>query len=65
MDNFFKHVFRLRDQRRTAVDEKRRVSVLISNSNCIGTTSNLFCDKWARTSATDLSATKKPDDNRA
>ena len=59
MDRFFKHVLRIRDQRRTAVDQKRRVKSLVANSNCIGTTNNLFCDKWTRTFATDLKATKK------
>lgn len=65
MDRFFKHILRLRDQRRTAVDEKRRVSVLVASSNCIGTTNNLFCDKWTGTSATDLTTPKKPDSDRA
>ena len=65
MHNFFEQVFRFWNQRRKAVDEERRVSALIANSNCIGTTSNLFCDKWSRASSENLRTTKKPDSNRA
>ena len=42
MDKIFKHMDRLREQRRAAAIEERRNRVLLANSNCYGTTADLF-----------------------
>lgn len=54
MDTFFEQILRFWKLRRTAVERKRRISNLVANSNCIGTTANLFRNKWSRTAAGDL-----------
>ena len=54
MDEFFKKMFRLRQGHRAAVERKRRIANLVSNSNCIGTTAHLFNSEWSRAVTGDL-----------
>lgn len=59
MDQLFKRMLRFRELRRAAAERKRRISNLVANSNCIGTTANLFRDEWARAIARNLKTNKK------
>lgn len=59
MDQLFKRMLRFRELRRAAAERKRRISNLVANSNCIGTTAHLFRDDWARTIARNLKINKK------
>lgn len=64
MDRLVKQIFRFWQQRRATFERKRRISNLVANSNCIGTTANLFNDDRPRAITGDLMAEKKPDCNR-
>lgn len=59
MDTIFKQIFRFRELRRAAAERKRRINNLVANSNCIGTTANLFRDEWARAIARDVKKARR------
>lgn len=59
MDEFFKKMFRLRQGHRAAVERKRRIANLVSNSNCIGNTAHLFNCNRPRAVTGDLITQKK------
>lgn len=59
MDRFIKHILRFWKSRREAADRKRRISNLVNNSNCFGTTSILFRSNGTRAAARDLIEHKK------
>lgn len=64
MDGSFKRLLRFRELRRIRKRRQKRISNLVANSNCIGTTAHLFGNKWSRATAWDLKAEKKPDCSR-
>lgn len=59
MDGPVKRLLRLWEKRRNKKRGQKRISNLIANSNCIGTTANLFRDEWARAIARNLKTNKK------
>lgn len=64
MDTVFKRLLRLWKLRRNQKRRKKRISNLIANSNCIGTTAMLFSQQ-PRAVTGDLKAEKKPVGKRA
>lgn len=59
MDGLFKRLLRLWEKRRNKKRHQKRISNLIANSNCIGTTAMLFSQQ-PRATTGDLMQTKKP-----
>lgn len=59
MDGFVKHLLRLWKVRCNRKRRQKRISTLVANSNCIGTTAYLFSQQ-PRATTGDLMQTKKP-----
>lgn len=62
MDTCIKRLLRFWEQRRNRKRCQKRIANIVTNSNCTGTTANLFNDDRPRAITGDLMAEKKPDD---